>query len=126
MPSKPPSEIRRRALRYVDKEDYNIALRNCEHFATWCVYGKPVSANVKTAVAGGTLVATTAAGGGIGAAIGGIIGSVALGAGALIGMAVGGVIGAGVGAAFGVVSVTVGVTGAIVYDNVREEIEEFD
>ena len=126
LPSKSPSEITRRALRYVDKEKYNLILRNCEHFATWCVYGKAVSANVKTAVAGATAVGATAAGGGIGATIGGIIGSVVPGAGTLIGIAVGGIIGTGIGAAVGVVGVTVGVTASITYDKVRVESEEFD
>ena len=124
--SKPPSEIRRRALRYINKENYNIVLRNCEHFATWCVYGKAVSANVKTAVAGSTTVEATAAGGGIGATIGGIVGSVVPGAGTVVGIAVGGLIGTGIGAAVGVVGVTVGVTAAITYDKVRVESEEFD
>ena len=126
VPNKPPSEIIRRALQYVDKENYNIALRNCEHFATWCVYGKPVSANVKTAVAGATAVGATATGGGIGATIGGIVGSIVPGAGTLTGMVVGGLIGTSIGAAVGIAGATVGVTGAVVYDKVREESEEFD
>ena len=123
--SKPPSEIRKRALQYVNKKYYNVVLRDSEHFATWCVYGKAVSANVKPAVAGGTAVGATAAGGGIGATIGGIVGSVVPGAGTLTGMAVGGLIGTSFGAGVGI-GVTVGVTDAVTYDHVREEIVEFD
>ena len=82
---KSPTEIRERALRYVGKEDYNLLLRNSEHFVTWCVYGKPLSGQVRAVAMGTGVVASTAAGGGVGALIGGAIGSVVPGPGTIAG-----------------------------------------
>ena len=107
-PPYPPSEIRKRALRYVDKENYNLVTRNCEHFATWCVYGNGVSGNVRAAVMGTGTAATTATGATIGAVVGGGVGSVVPVAGTFVGAVVGGAIGSGVGLAVGAAGSAVG------------------
>ena len=123
---KSPEEIRERALRYVGKKDYNPLLRNCEHFATWCVYGKALSGQVRAGVMGAATAATTAAGGGVGTLIGGAIGSVLPGAGTVAGAAIGGAIGAGVGGVVGLVGAGLGwVITHVVYE-VKEESEEFE
>ena len=106
--SKPPSEIRQRALAYVDERNYNPLIRNCEHFATWCVYGKAVSGNSRAAFMGGGIAVFTIAGGGVGAVVGGIVGSVVPVAGTVAGTAAGGAIGTGAGAAVGGVTAGVG------------------
>lgn len=92
-----PSEIKKRALDYKGKKNYNLVTRNCEHFATWCVFGKKESINAE---AGIVIAATGAIGvvGGVGGAvIGGIIGSVVPVGGTISG----GVIGGGIGTAIG-------------------------
>jgi len=125
-PRYPPQEIRKRALRYVNKKDYNIITRNCEHFATWCVYGKGVSGNVRAAVMGTGTTATTATGGGIGALIGGGVGSVVPVAGTIVGAAVGGAIGTGVGFAVGAIGSAVGWSVNQLVQEIKEEEEEFN
>ncbi|XP_046558722.1 phospholipase A and acyltransferase 2-like [Haliotis rubra] len=42
-----PSEIVQRALSKIGKVGYNILFNNCEHFATWCRYGKEESDQVQ-------------------------------------------------------------------------------
>ena len=124
--SKSPSQIKERALRYVDKENYNLLLRNCEHFATWCVYGKAVSGNSRAAVAGAGVAGTTAVGTGGGVAIGALVGSVVPVAGTIVGGVVGGFIGTGVGLATGLVGAGLGVGITMIVYDVKEESEEFE
>ena len=124
--SKSPSEIKKRALRYVDKEAYNPLLRNCEHFATWCVYGKAVSGNVRATVMGTGVLVATGVGASGGAAIGAGVGSVVPGAGTIAGGAVGGCIGAGVGFATGVVGAGLGLGITMIVYEVASESEEFE
>ena len=96
---------------------------NCEHFATWCVYGKKVSVNVRVVATGGTVAGTTAVGGGTGVLIGGAIGSVV----PIAGTIVGGFIGGAVCVTAGLVSSATasGVTTALVHAK-TEETEEFN
>ena len=124
--SKSPSQIKERALRYVDKENYNLLLRNCEHFATWCVYGKAVSGNSRAAVAGAGVAGTTAVGTGGGVAIGALVGSVVPVAGTIVGGVVGGFIGTGVGLATGLVGAGLGLGITMIVYDVKEESEEFE
>ncbi|XP_046583669.1 phospholipase A and acyltransferase 2-like isoform X1 [Haliotis rubra] len=42
-----PSEIVQRALSRLGEVGYNILFNNCEHFATWCRYGKEESDQVQ-------------------------------------------------------------------------------
>ena len=121
-----PSKIRKRALQYVDKENYNPVTRNCEHFATWCVYGKGVSGNVRAVVMGTGTVTTTATGATIGAVVGGGVGSVVPVAGTLVGAVVGGAIGSGVGFAVGVVGSAVGWGVNQVAQKYKEKEEDFN
>lgn len=55
----PGRVIKERALSMVGSTYYNIVLHNCEHFASWCRYGKAVSDQVYDAVTmvGGCCVA---------------------------------------------------------------------
>ena len=92
-----PSEIKKRALDYKGKKNYNLVIRNCEHFATWCVYGKAESSNAEAGIA----IIATGVIGVSGAIIGGIIGSVVPVGGTISGAAVGGVIGGAIGGAIG-------------------------
>ena len=124
--SKSPSEIKKRALRYVDKEEYNPLLRNCEHFATWCVYGKAVSGNVRAALMGAGIVGTTTVGAGGGVAIGAGVGSVVPVAGTIVGGVVGGCIGAGAGFAAGIVGAGLGLGITMIVYEVANESEEFE
>ena len=92
-----PSEIKKRALDYKGKKNYNLVIRNCEHFATWCVYGKAESSNAEAGIA----IIATGVIGVSGAIIGGIIGSVVPVGGTISGAAVGGVIGGAIGTGIG-------------------------
>lgn len=38
-----PKEVVKRALRMLGPLNYNILWSNCEHFASWCRYGKAIS-----------------------------------------------------------------------------------
>ncbi|XP_025114503.1 HRAS-like suppressor 2 [Pomacea canaliculata] len=38
-----PDEIVERAMSKLGRKDYDIFTNNCEHFATWCRYGKEIS-----------------------------------------------------------------------------------
>jgi len=78
-------EVVRRCLSLVGVEGYNLALRNCEYFATYCRYGTPVSRQVER-TATGVLA-------GVGGAVGMVSGAVGGPAGAVFGA----VVGAGVG-----------------------------
>ena len=108
---KPPSAIKARALRYVDKENYNVLIRNCEHFATWCVYGKAVSGNVRAVITTTTIAAGTV----VGATFGTIV---APGPGTAVGASIGTAVGLAGGA------LGLGIT-MIVYE-VTAESEEFE
>ena len=92
-----PSKIKKRALSYEGKKNYNVVIRNCEHFATWCVYGKAESSEAET----GVVVIATGAISLSGAIIGGIIGSVVPVGGTISGAVVGGVIGGVIGTGLG-------------------------
>jgi hypothetical protein len=39
--------------RLAESKRYNVFLNNCEHFATWCMTGKPISKQVWVVVLGG-------------------------------------------------------------------------
>ena len=123
---KSPSEIRERALRYVDKEDYNLLLRNCEHFATWCVYGKTVSGNVRAGVMGTGVLGFTAVGAGGGVAVGAGVGSVVPVAGTVVGGVVGAFIGTGVGFTAGILAAVLGLGITMLVYEVTDESEEFE
>ena len=58
----PADEIIRRAESAVGKckGEYNLVINNCEHFANWCRYGKPVSKQVDTAITIASAVGTFA------------------------------------------------------------------
>ena len=99
-----PSEIKERALSCVGKKGYDAIIRNCEHFATWCVYGKATSINARVAVMGVAAPFAAAVGTTIGVLIGGAIGSVI----PVAGPVVGGVVGSGVGAGVGIVGASLG------------------
>ncbi|XP_025091124.1 HRAS-like suppressor 3 [Pomacea canaliculata] len=45
-----PETILTRALSKIGDDSYNIFTNNCEHFATWCRYGIPVSEQVITCI----------------------------------------------------------------------------
>lgn len=45
-----PDEIVLRALSQVGKRDYNVAAKNCENFANWCVTGRSICRQVPIAV----------------------------------------------------------------------------
>ena len=107
---KPPLEIKERALRHVNKEKYNLFVRNCEHFATWCVYGKAVSGHVRAAAAATAVVA--------GAAVGATLGSIIPGAGT--------VTGAAIGASVGLAGSALGLGITIIQYEVNNEENEFD
>ena len=124
--SKPPSEIRKRALSCVGKRNYNLFIRNCEHFATWCVYGKAVSGHSRAAAMGFGILFITVVGGGVGVVIGGIVGSVVPGAGTVAGAAAGGAIGAGAGVAAGGVTAGVGWTINQIFCAFGEEEKKFE
>ena len=38
--------IVKRALESIGRKGYNLIWKNCEHFATWCRYGKEISKQV--------------------------------------------------------------------------------
>ncbi|NWG75003.1 MAG: lecithin retinol acyltransferase family protein, partial [Rubrivivax sp.] len=50
----PPEEVQRRALSRVGERKYNLAFRNCEHFAVWCATGLHASQQVEGVLRGGT------------------------------------------------------------------------
>ena len=113
-----PLDIRQRALSCVGNTNYNPLIRNCEHFATWCVYGKAESDNSTAAMMG----TTTGVGGGAGALIGGTIGSIIVPvAGTIAGAIVGGIIGTGA----GVVASVVGLGIKKVVHAVKDEEKDF-
>lgn len=56
-----PDEIVQRAKSKLGENAYDLIQNNCEHFACWCVTGKSVSHQVKTAVVGLTAVYLTSA-----------------------------------------------------------------
>jgi hypothetical protein len=89
----PAETIIERALRNVGHGDYNLWSKNCEHFATWVVYGRDISGQSRAAgVVGGT-VATAITGAVTGAAVGSVVPVV----GTAVGTGVGAVVGGGVG-----------------------------
>ena len=96
-----PSEIKKRALDYKGKKNYNLVIRNCEHFATWCVYGKAESSEAKAGIAIAAAGASGVSGAVIGAVIGGIIGSVVPVGGTISGGVIGGVMGGAIGTGVG-------------------------
>ena len=118
---KSPEEIKERALQAFQEQavKYNAVFTNCEHFATWCVYGKKVSVNVRVVATGGTMATTTLAGGGTGVLIGGAIGTAIV---PVVGTVIGGFIGAAIGATAGagLGATTSGVTTAIVHAKTEE------
>ena len=118
---KSPKEIKERALQAHREQavTYNAAISNCEHFATWCVYGKKISGNVRVVATGVTITATTAAGVGGGAIVGGAIGSAIFPG---VGTVVGGFIGGAAGGVAGLVSsaATCGVTIGAVHSKTEE------
>ena len=121
-PAYQPSEIKERALSCVSTKDYNPFTRNCEHFATWCVYGKGVSSNARAAVMGGGMTVAIAVGGGAGVIIGGAIGSIVPAAGTVAGGVVGGTIGSGVGAGVGIIGAGLGwLVNQVIQDDKDEE-----
>ena len=121
-----PSRIKERALSCVGKKDYNLFTQNCEHFATWCVYGKGVSGNTRAAVMGGGTTVATAMGGGAGVIIGGAIGSIVPVAGTFVGGVVGGIVGTGVGAGVGIIGAGLGWLFNQVIQDDRDEANQFD
>ena len=58
----PATEIIRRAESLVGKckGEYNLVINNCEHFANWCRYGKPVSKQVDNAITAASAIGTVA------------------------------------------------------------------
>ena len=58
----PATEIIRRAESLVGrcKGEYNLVINNCEHFANWCRYGKPVSKQVDSAITAVSAIGTFA------------------------------------------------------------------
>ena len=93
LPTINPEEIEARARQALDEQaQYNLMFNNCEHFVTWCVYGKKISDNVATGVA---VTATTATGGTVGVVAGRAIGTAFVpGVGTIVGGLIGGVGGA--------------------------------
>ena len=117
---KTPEEIRKRALEaYHGQAEYNVVISNCEHFATWCVYGKKVSVNIRVFFTSSTVATGTVLGAGGGAIVGGVIGTLILPG---IGTAVGLLIGGGGGAATGLVgsAAVSGITTGVVHSNTEE------
>ena len=117
---KTPEEIRKRALEaYRGQAEYKVVIRNCEHFATWCVYGKKVSVNIRVFFTSSTVGAATVIGGGAGAIAGGAIGTMILPG---IGTAVGAFIGGGGGAVTGLAggAAVSGITTGVVHLNTEE------
>ena len=117
---KNPEEIKKRALQAHHEQavEYNAAINNCEHFATWCVYGKKISGLVRGVATGGTIFLTTAAGGCTGAVAGAAFGSVVPVVGTVTGAFIGGVGGATAGL---VSSATAsGITIGVVHSNTEE------
>ena len=58
----PAYEIIQRAESAVGKckGEYNLVINNCEHFANWCRYGKPVSKQVDSAITAVSAIGTLA------------------------------------------------------------------
>lgn len=54
-----PTEIVARAKSKLGESAYDLIENNCEHFACWCITGKSISHQVKTAVVGLTAVYLT-------------------------------------------------------------------
>ncbi|XP_071115702.1 phospholipase A and acyltransferase 3-like [Haliotis cracherodii] len=52
----PPDEIVERAKSRLDRVGYNLVLFNCEHFTSWCRYGKSQSDQVDQVAAAGARV----------------------------------------------------------------------
>jgi len=48
-----PAEIQRRARSRLGEHSYNLAIRNCEHFAFWCATGLSTSQQVEGLLYGG-------------------------------------------------------------------------
>ena len=116
-------KIRDRAISQIGAADYNIVLKNCEHFARWCREGAKTSRQVNVVGIGGVTVVGVGFGTLVGAGVGVVgTGGAATAAGATagatagvvggpVGMAVGVVVGMAVGAAIG--TVTGGTVGAV-------------
>jgi len=83
LPAHSPEETVRRAHSQLGRPvQYNLALKNCQHFTNWCKYGASFSTDVSL----GATVVSAAAGAVKGAAVGGPFG-------ALAGLAVGATLG---------------------------------
>ena len=116
---KSSEEIEERALQALSEQaEYDIVDTNCEHFATWCVYGKKISGNVRAAATGSMVAGTTVAGGSAGVLIGGAVGSVVPIAGTIVGGFIGGAIGATAGAGLG--ATISGITTLVVHFKTKE------
>jgi len=82
-------EVARRALSMVGERGYNLAFKNCEHFAKWCKYDTAISEQVENKVEKTLLLGGTGAGAGIGGAIGIVGGPPGVAVGAVVGGAIG-------------------------------------
>ena len=109
-------------MRHVGRQDYNLATRNCENFATWCVYGISASDQIRGIAGGAGTVAATGVGAGIRMGVGAGVGSAVPVAGTLVGGCAGAVIGGGVGFVLGAAATT---TTFAVKDFFAEETENF-
>jgi hypothetical protein len=61
----PPDEIVGNALMKIGEVGYNLLYQNCEHFATWCRYGRGNSDQAEIILTGLNVVTTIAAAAGL-------------------------------------------------------------
>lgn len=117
---KSPEEIKERALEAFREQavQYNVVITNCEHFATWCVYGRKVSSNIRVVAIVSAVATTTLAGAGTGVLGGAAIGSVVPVVGTAAGGFIGGICGAIAGLAGG--ATASGITTVIVHSKTEE------
>jgi hypothetical protein len=109
----PLDVIIERAFRYVGEGEYNLLVKNCEHFATWVVYGSDISGQTRAVAVvggtGGTTVAGTVTGAVTGAVTGVIVGTIVPVIGNIFGAGVGAAIGAGIGSGLGFISSSIAI-----------------
>lgn len=69
----PPREVQQRAMSRVGERKYNLAFRNCEHFAIWCATGLHASQQVDGVLRGGAALVTALLGGGLSEGLNGLL-----------------------------------------------------